>query len=364
MAEQLHDALVTVAPRQPYEIRKFPTVAPKDDEITVNVKWTASTPLDLHQADGGLLVEHPERTGSTSAGVVVAVGPNAKKLRVGDRVFGFAHQKPEWKAHQEFATAPEWVFGKVPDGFTLEDAVTLPESLVTAFNTLWADLRLPTPWPKPADYQPPRGDDRILVWGAASSVGQLVIQVLKFYGYRNIVATASSKHHAHLTDLGVARCFDYRSPSVVDDLLNVQPNGPTPTYPMIIDSIGSQAGSLTPISRIAQHGTTVAVMLPVILKHASDAEAPEYSMDASTSASWGAGVNVRGVRTHFYWKNEMFREKLQLEIMPALLAQGAVKPIRYRIIEGETLLERATKALNEMRRGVSGEKLVWRVANN
>ncbi|KAI1497716.1 GroES-like protein [Biscogniauxia marginata] len=364
MIKQMHDALVTVAPRRPYEVRKFLTVAPKDDEITVNIKWMASTPLDLHQADGGLLVEHPMRTGSTSAGVVVAVGPNVKKLRLGDEVFGFAHQKPEWKAHQEFATAPEWVFGKVPDGFTLEEVVTIPENFVTAFNTLWADLNLPTPWPKPSDYRPLRADDRILIWGAASSVGQLTIQVLKFYGYRNIVATASPKHHMYLRELGVAECFDYRSYSVVHELLNIHHDGQTPIYPIIVDCIGSQAGSLTPISKIAQSGTTVTVMLPVILKHASSEEVPEYSMDASTSASWGDGVNVRGVRTHFYWKNEMLREKLQSEIMPTMLAEGIVKPIRYRIVDGETLLERATKALDIMRTGVSGEKIIWRVSNN
>lgn len=62
-------------------------------------------------------------------------------------------------------------------------------------------------------------------------------------------------------------------------------------------------------------------------------------------------------------QNPLFREKLQTEIMPALLAQGVVKPNRYQIIEGKTLLERATKALNAMREGVSGKKLVWRVSD-
>jgi hypothetical protein len=59
----------------------------------------------------------------------------------------------------------------------------------------------------------------------------------------------------------------------------------------------------------------------------------------------------------------MFREKLQTEIMPALLAQGIVRPNRYQVIEGSSLLERATKALNLLREGVSGEKLIWRVSN-
>ncbi|KAI1304381.1 GroES-like protein [Xylaria venustula] len=358
-----HAGLVLVGARVPYEVRRFPTISPKGDEIRVNIKWTASTPLDLHQADGGLLVEYPMRTGSTGAGIVVEVGPEAKHFQVGDRVFGFAHQQPAWKTHQEYSTAPEWVFGKVPDGFSLEEAVTLPENLVTAFNTIATDLELPTPWPKPSDYQPPRANERILIWGAASSVGQLIIQVLKYYGYKHIVGTASPNHHAYIRELGATDVYDYKSPTVVEDLLRSAQGGSGPAFPLIVDCIGSQERTLTPLSQIAQSGSIVAVMLPVILKHASDDTAPEYSMTAGDSVAWATGVTVAGVRTHFYWKNELFREKLQTEMMPTLLAQGVVRPNRYRVVEGQTLLERATKGLDAMREGASGEKVIWRVSD-
>ncbi|KAI1085520.1 GroES-like protein [Whalleya microplaca] len=364
MTERMHDALVTVAPRAPYQIRQYPTITPTGDEIRIHVKWTASTPLDLHQADGGLLVQHPMRTGSTSAGVVVEVGPDVKYFKLGDAVFGFAHQEPKWKAHQEFATAPEWVFGKIPEGLTMEEAVTISESFVTAFNTLWADLGLPTPWPKPKDYVPPRRDDRILIWGAASSVGQTTIQVLKFYGYRQLITTASPVNHEALKGMGVKECFDYRSSTVVQDLLKLGHEEGAPVFPLIVDCIGSQSGSVTPISKIAQNGSTVAVMLPVILKHATEDEAPEYTMDARSSAQWYDGVHVRGVRTHYYWKNDLFKYKLQSEIMPQMIAGGHVKPIQYRIIEGRTLLERATRALDSLRAGVSKEKLIWRISED
>ncbi|KAI0405755.1 GroES-like protein [Xylaria palmicola] len=362
-SQRTHDGLVLVDTKTPYEVRKYPTISPRGDELMVNIKWTASTPLDLHQADGGLLVDYPMRVGSTGAGIVVEVGPDVKHFKVGDRVFGFAHQKPEWRTHQEYATAPEWVFGKIPEGFSFEQAVTLPENAITAFNTISADLKLPTPWPRPADYQPPRADERILIWGGASSVGMLTIQVLRYYGYKNIVATASPKHHAYIKSLGASEVYDYMSPSVVDDLLKSARGGEAPAYPLIVDCIGSQERTLAAIARIAQRGSTVAVMLPVMLRHASDGTAPAYSMDARESVAWAPDVDVHGVRTHFYHKNEMFREKLQTEIIPTLLAQGVLQPNRYRIVEGETLLERAKKGLNAMREGASGEKVIWRVSN-
>lgn len=58
-----------------------------------------------------------------------------------------------------------------------------------------------------------------------------------------------------------------------------------------------------------------------------------------------------------------FREKMQPEMVPQLLAQGVVQPNRQRVVEGATMLERAQKALDLLRdKAVSGERLVWRVS--
>jgi hypothetical protein len=63
------------------------------------------------------------------------------------------------------------------------------------------------------------------------------------------------------------------------------------------------------------------------------------------------------------FQNSFFKEKLQTEIMPTMLGEGIVKPNPYRVIEGNSLLERAQKAMDVLRRKeVSGERLVWRVA--
>jgi len=75
-----------VATRAPLAVHQVPTIAPSAGEVLVRVEWTASTPLDLHQNDSGLLVVHPQVLGDGAAGTIVEVGEGVKKLAVGDRV--------------------------------------------------------------------------------------------------------------------------------------------------------------------------------------------------------------------------------------------------------------------------------------
>ena len=243
----------------------------------------------------------------------------------------------------------------------MQEAVTLPNNTVTVFHTVTNDLGLPLAWPVPDLAQTPNrhADTPILVWGGASSCGQYALQILRHWGYTNLLATASTRHHAYLQRIGAKHTFDYRAANVVSLVREAAPG-----LRYVIDCIGSQAGSLAPLAQIvAAKGARVAVLLPVILKDATATDAPEYSMDAQTSAEWADGVEVRGVRTHFYEKNAFFKEALQPTIVPALLAAGIVQPNKQKIVEGATLLERAQNALDQLRRkDPSGERLVWRVA--
>ena len=108
-----HKAVATVGVKKPLGIIDVSTVQPQGHEVRVRVEWTASTPLDMHQNDGGLLVKHPQVLGDGTAGTVVEVGPDAKLLQVGDKVFGFTWREQKEKAHQVFCTTPEWLLAKV-----------------------------------------------------------------------------------------------------------------------------------------------------------------------------------------------------------------------------------------------------------
>ena len=191
---------------------------------------------------------------------------------------------------------------QIPAGFSMQEVVTVPNNLVTAFNAISADLGLPTPWPKPEGYVPPQVDDAILVWGGAASVGQYTLQILRYYGYRRLLATASPAQHDKVKQAGALKCFDYRDPGVTEQILEEcrAAAGAGQSVPLIVDCIGSKMGTLAPLAKIAQRGSKVAVMLPVIVKAATEESAPEYSMDVQAEADWVKGVEVRGVRTHFY----------------------------------------------------------------
>jgi threonine dehydrogenase-like Zn-dependent dehydrogenase len=267
---------------------------------------------------------------------------------------------------------------QLPKGFTLAEAVTLPNNFVTVFHSLTVDLALETPWPKSEDYVPQNADKPILIWGGSSSVGQFAIQILHYYGYTHILVTASRKHHEKLLSIGAKQVFDYNDADVVAQIAEA---GGDNGIPLFLDCIGSKRGSITPISHIAKAGAKVAILLPVIVRDSTETEDPEYEMDVRAAAEWRKGVDARGVRTHFYLdvsipqsglrnnetktpQNGFFKYNLQSVIMPAMLEKGIVAPQKQKIVEGATMLERAQKAMDTLRRKeASMERLVWRVSD-
>lgn len=307
-----HKAVTIPGPRVPLTVSDVPTIQPQTGEVLVHVQWAGSSPVDLHQADGGLFGDDPDQIpGDTFAGVVAALGPEVSTLKVGDRVMGFAYEKPQYRAQQEYVTLPAWLVSPVPANITLPAAATVPSSLVTTFHTVTADLGLPLPWPIPQGWVPEHAETPVLVWGGAGSVGIFALQILRHWGYRNVAAVASSKHHEYLKSIGAATTFDYNNSDVTDQILaHFEKRGDRPRIPFIFDCIGLLHGTIEPITRLADSGTRVAILLPVIVRDATDTEAPIYEGDVNKchEGKWAKDVALRGVRTHFYAQVSFFSQ--------------------------------------------------------
>ncbi|CAB4252280.1 similar to Saccharomyces cerevisiae YNL134C Putative protein of unknown function with similarity to dehydrogenases from other model organisms [Maudiozyma barnettii] len=158
-----------------------------------------------------------------------------QEFKVGDFVYSFVHgssnRTPDNGALAEYVVvdsattllaSTDWKsVGKSVDFIapgpvkSLEAAVSLPVSLTTAGGILFHDLRNRLEW-EPIKSQ---NDFPLLVWGGATGVGLLTIQLAKrTHSYSKIIAVASKKHEALLKEFGADDVFDYHDKDVVQQI--------------------------------------------------------------------------------------------------------------------------------------------------
>lgn len=170
---------------------------------------------------------------------------------------------------QENATAA------IPDSLTFEKATTLPLAVSTASVGLYLPDYLGLPLPSTS---PESTEQTLLVWGAASSVGATAVQLAVASGLR-VIATASPANHQFVKDLGASVVFDYRSPTVVNDIVNeLRGKEIAGAY----DAISEEA-TFGPLSAIAEElgGLPVASVLPY--KNPSEAFKPKPGMPVDSN---------------------------------------------------------------------------------
>ncbi|KAF4875224.1 Trans-enoyl reductase fsdC [Colletotrichum siamense] len=189
---------------------------PQGSQALISVKYSGINHCDLNFAHVGL---HSYVTGFEFSGVVEATGPDSS-FKVGDSVFGVStvpFPKPSsLGTHQDKAIVENSFTYKVPEGLDLKDAGGCLMGAQTAADAIFNILG--SGWPAAGVQGISPAGRPILIWGGATNVGVSAIQLSKQLGFSPILVTASPKNHAKLQDLGATHCFDYRSPSVVDDI--------------------------------------------------------------------------------------------------------------------------------------------------
>ncbi len=138
--------------------------------------------------------------GLEGAGVVSRVGPGVTELAVGDEVMLMSEG-----CFASHITVPEHAAKRVPAGWSLEEAATLPVVGLTVAYALDFVARL-------------RPGETFLVHGGAGGIGLMAIQYAKALGAR-VIATAGSQEKRELLDLlGVDFISDSRTLRFEDDI--------------------------------------------------------------------------------------------------------------------------------------------------
>ena len=207
------------------EVGPAPYTPPGDDQIVIRNRAVAVNPLDwIIQVAGGLAyrwLSYPTVLGSDVAGEVVEVGRAVTRFSVGDRVLGHAvgSDKDSNRAaeggFQQYTVVLERMAAPIPDAMPFQDAAVLPLSVSTAACGLFQADQLGLRYP--SANAGPTGQT-LLVWGGSTSVGSSAVQLAAAAGYE-VITTASPRNFDYVKSLGASQVFDYRSPSVVADII-------------------------------------------------------------------------------------------------------------------------------------------------
>ncbi|ULH18307.1 zinc-binding alcohol dehydrogenase family protein (plasmid) [Deinococcus sp. KNUC1210] len=202
-----------------------PYTQPRTGEIVVHTRAIAINPVDWLIPHIGRFaypwLKSPAVLGFDLAGEVVEVGPGVTRFHVGDRVLSLAvgtektRNTPAEGAFQAYAVVLERLTSPLPDHLSYEQAAVLPLALSTAacglFQTDQLALQHPSATPVPTG-------QTLLIWGGSTSVGSNAIQLAVAAGYE-VITTASPHNFEYVRTLGASQVFDYRSGTVVPDLI-------------------------------------------------------------------------------------------------------------------------------------------------
>jgi NADPH:quinone reductase-like Zn-dependent oxidoreductase len=173
-----------------------PTPGPRD--ILVDVRAAGLNPVDFKFRRGMLrAIQRPKLPfvlGNELAGVVVAVGSDVKRFRVGDRVFARV-AKDRAGAFAEQACVDEDHAAHMPRDLDFTAAAAVPLAGLTALQALRDELGL-------------RPGQKVFISGGAGGVGSFAIQIAKWLG-AHVTTTASKRGEALVRSLGCNEVIDY-----------------------------------------------------------------------------------------------------------------------------------------------------------
>lgn len=177
---------------------------PKGRDLLVKIEAVSVNPVDtkvrrnMAPADGNARI-----LGFDAAGIVEAVGPDAKLFKPGDTVF-YAGDLTRSGTNAEFHLVDERIVGRKPASLDFPAAAALPLTAITAWEMLFDRLGIT------------RGGDKgksILILGGAGGVGSIAVQLARQLTGLTVLATASRPETQDwVKQLGAHHVIDHGKP--------------------------------------------------------------------------------------------------------------------------------------------------------
>jgi NADPH2:quinone reductase len=196
-------------------VGELPTPVPSGREILVRLGTVAINPIETYVRAGMVAMPLPKPyiLGTDFAGRVEAVGPEAKRFRVGDRVWG-SNQGLLGRqgAAAEFAAIDEEFAYPTPAGVSDDDAAGIALVGITAHLGLFRDAQL----------QP---GELVFVSGGTGGVGSCVVQMAKAVGAKVLTSAGSPEKEKQALALGADAVVNYKTGRLEEAIRAFAPGG-------------------------------------------------------------------------------------------------------------------------------------------
>ena len=180
------------------KFERVPRPEPGPGEVLVKVAAAGVGPWDgwIRSGKSALPQPLPLTLGSDLSGEIVAMGPGATELRVGDQVYGVTN--PQFVgAYAEYALASAGMVSNKPTSLTHVEAASVPVVAVTAWQALFDHAHL-------------KAGQTVVIHGGAGNVGSYAVQLAQHAGVQTVV-TASTGDVSAVRNLGANTVIDYRT---------------------------------------------------------------------------------------------------------------------------------------------------------
>lgn len=216
---------------------------PGEGELLIETRFSGANPADIkHSTQLGI---YPTRLGYDFFGKVLKA-PSSSAFQVGDSVAGYTPtglgRPDKYGTHQSYFICPEDMAFSVPENIPPEHAACLAVVAMTAADALYNLFKLPLPGSSTQSSSDNDALGPLLIWGASSSVGICTVQYAKASGVFPILVSASPERHALLSELGATHCFDYKSPTVIEEIKTVLKIYHRDGVKYALDAVGSPSG--------------------------------------------------------------------------------------------------------------------------
>ncbi len=191
----------------------IPTVGARDVLIAVHTAGVGTWDPDVRTgAWGAKGARFPRVLGMDGSGTVVARGARARRLRVGDKVYGVSFDPAKSGFYAEYTAVPEQNVARIPRRLDLLHAGALSAVALTALQGIDDVLEV-------------KRDESVVILGASGNVGVFAVQFAKQRGAA-VLAIASGRDGCALAErLGADVAIDGKRADVGDELLEFAPDG-------------------------------------------------------------------------------------------------------------------------------------------